>query len=95
MPNFPVPPGRLLTRVTLKKPGSLVVDLDHKPKRVPCLVVDSSEGGFRVRGGFNLKRGQLVELMLNGDYPTPERCSVVWVGKPGSKQEGEAGVEIV
>jgi hypothetical protein len=37
----------------------------------------------------------VVELILNEDIPYPQRCSVVWVGKAGSKQEGEIGLEIV
>ena len=76
-----------------KRRGSLVIDLDRKPKRLPCLVLDSSKEGFRLRGSFDLRRGQVVELVLDEETPSPERCSVVWIGKPGSKQEGEVGLE--
>jgi hypothetical protein len=93
MPGFPVPPGRRSRRAFLKSPASLVVNLDRNPKRVPCLVIDSSKEGFRLRGSFDLRRGQVVELILGGDMPTPERCKVVWVGKAGSKREGEFGLE--
>jgi hypothetical protein len=49
-----------------------------------------------VRGGFDLiRRGQVVELILDEDLPNPQRCSVTWVGKAGSKQEGEVDLEIV
>jgi len=78
-----------------KRRASLVINLDRKPKRFPCLVLDSSKEGFRVRGSFDLRRGQVVELILDEDLPNPERCSVVWVGKAGSKQEGEVGLETV
>jgi hypothetical protein len=78
-----------------KRRASLVINLDRKAKRVACLVVDSSKEGFRVRGSFDLRRGQIVELILDEDIPNPERCSVVWVGKAGSKQEGEVGLETV
>ena len=78
-----------------KRRGSLVIDLDGKPKRFPCLVVDSSKEGFRLRGSFDLRRGQVVELILDEETPSPERCSVVWVGKAGSKQDGEVGLETV
>jgi len=27
--------------------------------------------------------------------PSPERCSVIWVGKAGTKQEGEVSLETV
>jgi hypothetical protein len=95
MPSFPIPKGRRSVRVISKRRASLVINLDRNPKRVPCLVLDSSREGFRLRGSFNLKRGQELELILNEDLPNPERCRVVWVGKAGSKQEGEVGLEIV
>ncbi len=90
-----VPQGRRSARVMSKRRASLVINLDRKPKRFPCLVLDSSKEGFRVRGSFDLRRGQVVELILDEDLPNPERCSVVWVGKAGSKQEGEVGLETV
>jgi len=93
MPGFPVPQGRRSRRAISKSPAGLVINLDRNPKRLPCLVVDSSKEGFRLRGSFDLRRGQVVELILEEDMPTPERCKVVWVGKAGSKREGEFGLE--
>jgi PilZ domain len=95
MPSFRVPQRRRSTRVMSKRRASLVINLDRKPQRLPCLVLDSSKEGFRLRGSLDLRRGQVVELILNEDIPYPQRCSVVWVGKAGSKQEGEIGLEIV
>ena len=95
MLSFSVPQGRRSKRVVSKKRASLVINLDRKPKRLPCLVLDSSKEGFRLRGSFHLRRGQVVELILDEETPSAERCSVVWVGKVGSKQEGEAGLETV
>lgn len=46
-----------------------------------------------MRGGSDLRRGQVVELFFDEDPPIPERCTVVWVGKAGSRQEGEVGLE--
>jgi hypothetical protein len=46
-----------------------------------------------LRGGFDLRRGQVVELVFDEDPPISERCSVVWVGKAGSKKEREVGLE--
>jgi len=86
---------RRSARVMSKRRGSLVINLDRKPRRLPCLVVDSSKEGFRLRGSFDLRRGQVVELILDEDMPNPERCRVVWVGKAGSVQEGEVGLETV
>jgi PilZ domain len=89
-----VPKARRSNRVVSKSRASLVVNLDRNQKRLPCLVLDSSKEGFRLRGSFQLRRGQLVELILEEEPPICERCSVVWVGKAGSKQEGEIGLEM-
>jgi hypothetical protein len=93
MPSFPVSRALRSKRVVSKRRASLVINLDRKPKRLPCLVLDSSKKGFRLRGSFDLRRGQVVELTIDEETPSPERCSVVWVGKAGSKQEGEIGLE--
>jgi hypothetical protein len=95
MPSFPVPKRRRSKRVMSKRRASIVINLDRKPKRFPCLVLDSSKEGFRLRGSFDLRRGQVVELIMDEETPSPERCSVVWVGKAGSKQEGQVGLETV
>lgn len=60
----------------------------------PCLVVDRSQEGFRLRGNFKLRRGQLVELVVD-DPVDSVRCEVIWIGRAGSKQEGEAGLQAV
>ena len=95
MPSFPVPKGRRSKRVMSKKRASVVINLDRDQRRLPCLVVDSSKEGFRLRGSFHLRRGQAVEIVLDEDPFSSVRCSVVWVGKAGSKQEGEAGLETI
>jgi hypothetical protein len=95
MPSIPVRNARRSTRIESKRRASLVINLDRKPKRLPCLVLDSSKEGFRLRGSFHLRRGQVVELILDEEMPNPQRCSVVWVGKAGSKQEGEVGLETI
>jgi len=79
----------------LKRRASLVVNLDRNQKRVPCLVLDSSKDGFHLRGSFHLRRGEIVEVVLDEDPLNAVRCSIVWVGKPGTKQEGEVGLETV
>lgn len=95
MPTSPVPEGRRSKRIASKKRASLVINLDRNQKRIPCLVVDAGERGFRLRGNFRLRRGQVVELVLDEDPLSGLKCSVVWIGKAGSKQEGELGVETV
>jgi hypothetical protein len=94
MLSLAVPQGRRSTRVVSRKRASLVTTLDGVPKIHPCLIVDRSQEGFRLRSGFKLRRGQLVELILD-DPVDSVRCEVVWVGKAGSRQEGEAGLQIV
>jgi hypothetical protein len=79
-------------RIVVSRRGSVVIDLASQPKRIPCLIVDSSPEGFRVRIGSRLRRGQAVEIIPSDDPLHAVHCSVVWVGKPGSKQQGEAGL---
>jgi hypothetical protein len=95
VPSFRVPQGRRSTRVVSKRRAGLVINLDRNQQRLPCLVLDSSKEGFRLRGIFHLKRGQVVELIPDEDPLSSARCRVVWVGKRGSKQEGEVGLEIL
>ncbi|MGA2813151.1 MAG: hypothetical protein ABSG16_17245 [Candidatus Acidiferrum sp.] len=86
-------PIRKSPRAILKSRASLVIHLDRNPKRIPCLILDSSKDGYRVRGICNLRRGQMVELIVDETLPAVEPCRVIWVGKPGSKHEGEIGLE--
>jgi len=95
MPSFPFSKARRSKRVVSKRRASLVVNLDRKPKRLPCLIMDSSKEGFRLRGSFDLKRGEVVELILDEETPSPERCSVVWVGKTCSKQDVVVGLQTI
>jgi len=95
MPSFPFPKSRRSKRVMSKKRASLVINLERNQKRLPCLVLDSSKEGFRLRGSFHLRRGQVVEIILDEDPFRSMRCSVVWLGKAGSQQEGEVGLETV
>jgi PilZ domain len=96
MPSFLTLEGRRSKRILSRNPrGSLVVNLDRNQKRFPCLVLDSSQDGFRVRGSFHLRRGQIVEVILDADPLNAVRCNVVWIGKIGSKQQGEVGLETV
>jgi PilZ domain len=95
MRRFPYPEDRRSIRVMSKRRASLVINLDRNQKRLPCLVLDSSKEGFRLRGSFHLRRGQVVEIILDEDPLRSIRCSVVWVGKSGSSQEGEVGLETI
>jgi hypothetical protein len=79
-------------RTVETKRGSVVVDPAAHAKRVPCLIVDSSAEGFRLRLSLRLRRGQTVEVIPDDDPLQAVRCSVVWVGRAGSLQEGHVGL---
>ena len=51
---MPIPERRYSKRSPRKRRASLILEL----KRQPCLVLDSSNDGFRVRGAFQLRRGK-------------------------------------
>ena len=87
--------NRRSKRTVLKKGASLVVNLERIPKRLPCLIVDSSPEGFRLMGTFRLKHGQVVEIIPDEDPLNISKCYVIWIGKPGSKQEGQVGLQLL
>ena len=95
MPTIRLYTNRRSRRIALKKRASLVVNLERIPKRVPCLIIDSSAEGFRLTGTFRLKPGQVVEIIPDEDPLSVSRCHVVWIGKPGSKQEGQVGLQLL
>jgi len=83
-------------RVPTKVPGSLVVAPDYENlRRIPCLIIDVSPSGFRLRASGRLRRGQVVEVLSDSDPFTSVECRVIWVGKAGSKEQGEAGLQII
>jgi hypothetical protein len=94
VPSRPIPERRRLKRAALKKRASLIVKLGRQAQRIPCLVLDNSQHGFKIGGTSRLKRGQFVELILDEHSSDTVLCRVMWVGKPGSKQGGEAGLQI-
>lgn len=95
MPAIQPYKNRRSKRIVLKKSASLVINLERIPKRVPCLVVDSSAEGFRLKGAFGLKRGQVVEIIPDEDPLNIWKCHVIWIGKPGSRQEGQVGLQLL
>jgi hypothetical protein len=95
MRTVPIPEGRRSPRKQLQSPASVVINLDRNPTRVPCLILDVTTEGFRLRGDFHVRRGQVVEVILDHQPLISVRSRVVWVGKGGSKEQGEVGLEIV
>ena len=92
--NSPLSRSRRSKRTVTKQRAGLIINLKGRAERLPCLVIDSSLHGLRLRGSFRLKRGQVVEVLSNDGLLTAQ-FRVIWVGKPGSKQEGEAGLETI
>jgi|SRR6266849_7511819 hypothetical protein len=90
--SSPIPGGRRSKRIATRKRASLVIDLSGQ-KMFPCLIVDKSHEGFRLRGNFKLKRGQIVELVVD-DPQDSVRCEVIWTGRAGSQQAGEVGLQV-
>ena len=92
--TFPVTESRRFKRVAFRKSARLVVNLvgsgsfeEHK-RLIPCLILDSSPGGFRLKAIYPLRRGQVVEVVQDGDPLSAVPCNVAWVGKTG-----EVGLE--
>ncbi len=94
MRSRPISERRRLKRTALKMRASLIVKHGRQSERIPCLVLDDSQHGFKIVGASRLKQGQFVELILDEHTSTTVTCRVMWVGKPGSKQGGEAGLQI-
>lgn len=60
----------------MKVRASIVVKRWEHEQRFPCLILDSSRDGFRLRGTFRLRRGQPVEVISDEDPLHAVRCSV-------------------
>jgi PilZ domain-containing protein len=94
VPSRSIAERRRLKRTALKKRASLIVKHGRQAQRIPCLVLDHSQDGFKIAGASRLKRGQFVELILDEHTSNTVLCRVMWVGTAGSKQGGEAGLQI-
>jgi len=56
--------------------------------------LDVTTQGARIEASISLAPGQVVEVIpINGSEPVTGR--VVWVGKPASEVEGQAGLEFL
>jgi len=82
-------------RTPLQIPACVVLDLNRNPNRIPCLIVDLTIKGFRLRGNLNLSRGQVVQVILEHQPQISFHSRVVWIGQANSMQEGEFGLEVV
>jgi hypothetical protein len=94
VPSRPINERRRSKRTAQKKCASLIVKHGRQAQRIPCLILDSSQNGFKIGGASRLKRGQFVELILEEYTSNTVPCRVMWVGKPGSQHGGEAGLRV-
>ena len=95
MSYLPNPDRRRIDRMATKKRASLIVMRWGQVERLPCIILDSSQEGFRVGGVLRLRRGQIVEVVWDDHSVNGLRCKVIWIGTQGSKQEGEAGLQVI
>jgi len=75
---------------------AIVVFVDHEHERggSDACTVDVSTLGARIRSELSLAPGQMVEVVpVNGSEPVAAR--VVWVGRPASELQGQAGLEFL
>ena len=75
-------------------PGSIADDAaeeSQKPAPVATHLIDVSHRGARVGGvAFSLKPGEVVNLSSDG---CDARFLIIWVGEPGTPQEGQIGLQ--
>lgn len=85
---------RQSNRATLERTGQFGLLQSYGPRgKVPCLIVNRSQDGFGLVVGSRLQHGKLVDLILDEEPSKPVRCRVAWIGEPGSKQQGCAGLQ--
>jgi len=81
---------RHLERTLIKRPASVIIERGAFVERVPCIVLDTSAKGLRIGGVSRVTAGQIVDVIW--DEHDSLRCKVVWAGKVGSVQQGQAGL---
>jgi hypothetical protein len=72
----------------------LFVETEQTREQCEALTLDVSALGARIETGISLTPGQVVEV-VPGDGAEPVAGRVVWVGKPASEVEGQAGLEFL
>ena len=72
----------------------MFVDHEREHSGTDACTVDVSTLGARIRSDLALTPGQMVEVVpVNGAESVAAR--VVWVGKPASELQGQAGLEFL
>ena len=89
MPDIERPERRRTKRSPAKERVSLVVERGEQVQRMPCVVLDTSPGGFRIDASARLKRGEIVELVWEQNST---HCQVIWAAELGARLQGQAGL---
>jgi len=72
----------------------MFVETERKWEECDAVTLDFSAYGARIEVGTSLTPGQVVEVDP-GDGSDRVTGRVVWVGKPASDMEGQAGLEFL
>ena len=85
---------RRFERKAVKMAVIMFVEREGEIERYNPFTLDLSSHGARLQSGISLTPGQVVEV-LPAEGNDPVRARVVWVGKPASEVEGQAGLEFL
>jgi len=92
--TLPQPTHRRSERRIAKIAIVVFVDKEHEGQGSDAFTVDVSTLGARIQSDLALTPGQMVEVVpVNGADSVAAR--VVWVGKPASELQGQAGLEFL
>jgi len=92
--SFAQPVPRRSDRRIAKMAILMFVETEKKWEECDAVTLDVSAHGARIEVGISLTPGQVVEV-VPGDGSDPIAGRVVWVGKPASEVEGQAGLEFL
>lgn len=85
---------RRFERKIVKMALIMFVEREGEVAKCDSLTLDLSAHGARIRADTSLTPGQMVEV-VSVEGSDPVRARVVWVGRPASEMEGQAGLEFL
>jgi len=88
----PYPPPRRSPRRVAKVAIVVFAEREKDWEGCDAFTLDVSGQGARIQASLSLTPGQLVEV-IPADGSEPVAGRVVWVGKPATELEGQAGLE--
>jgi hypothetical protein len=85
---------RRYERKNIKMALIMFVEKEGELEKHDFQTMDLSVHGARIEASASLAPGQVVEV-VSVEGSDPVRARVVWVGKPASEMEGQAGLEFL